>query len=87
MSSIFKLIGSSERGVLDCRTIGCGEAAECIRDGTIFVCRCPPGTAGSPDIECKTGKNRPTNPNSNNTKYQINTSSNLVSMFVYYICD
>ena len=40
----------------DCRTVGCGKNAECIRDGTEFVCRCPPGTTGSPNVECATGK-------------------------------
>jgi len=56
------LIGSSDRDLGDCRTNGCGKNAECIRDGAIFVCRCPPGTSGSPDIECTTGRKiRPTN--------------------------
>lgn len=47
--------GSADKSALDCRTIGCGKGAECIRDGPIFVCRCPPGSTGSPDVECKTG--------------------------------
>ncbi|XP_026669631.1 neurogenic locus notch homolog protein 1-like, partial [Ceratina calcarata] len=43
---------SGDKSLGDCRTNGCGKGAECIRDGAIFVCRCPPGTSGSPDVEC-----------------------------------
>lgn len=50
-------IGILEKSGADCRTLGCGQGAECIRDGTIFVCRCQPGTSGSSELACTAGKN------------------------------
>lgn len=48
--------GTAERGVVDCRTEGCGQNAECIREQAFFVCRCLPGTSGRPEVECRRGK-------------------------------
>lgn len=45
--------------VVDCRTLGCGKNAECIREQAEFVCRCPPGTKGLPNIECQRGESTP----------------------------
>lgn len=50
------LLGTAERGVVDCRTEGCGKNAECLREHAFFVCRCLPGTSGRPEIECFRGK-------------------------------
>ena len=52
------LAGSVERSPTDCRTEGCGKNAECIREGAVFVCRCPPGTTGRAEVECVPGKTR-----------------------------
>lgn len=45
--------------MVDCRTQGCGKNAECIREQAEFVCRCPPGTKGLPNIECVRGESAP----------------------------
>lgn len=44
---------------MDCRTQGCGKNAECIREQAEFVCRCPPGTKGLPNVECRRGESAP----------------------------
>lgn len=49
-------VGTEQRSVVDCRTEGCGKGAECIRELAVFVCRCPPGTAGDASVECRRGK-------------------------------
>lgn len=53
--------GTAQRGPVDCRTEGCGKNAECIREQAFFVCRCPPGTSGQPNIECHRGELNPHN--------------------------
>ncbi|KAK3931322.1 Fibrillin-1, partial [Frankliniella fusca] len=42
-----------ERGPSDCRTLGCGDGAECVRKRNGYVCRCPPGSSGHPDVACQ----------------------------------
>lgn len=49
-------VGTVERQPGDCRTLGCGRGAECLREGAVFVCRCPPGTVGKPEVECRPGR-------------------------------
>lgn len=49
--------GDTKKLPADCRADGCGKGANCERreDGG-YVCRCPPGTVGSPQTECALGK-------------------------------
>lgn len=51
------IAGTIERSAPDCRTSGCGLGADCLRQGLRFVCKCPPGMTGKPEVECRKGMN------------------------------